>query len=162
MLCRRRPPPSRLRPPTCSVDAAPTTVRVPITFSSHEPLTSSIGRRPSPSFPSGRAAPSGEPPPSPVTKSGPPPHRPSLRPTTPPHRAAAPLSWPRAERPCGLSRKGLWPSGLGPFQQCCFIFLFRINSKFNSISRKLYKFDKVIISILQFEFKLNLGNKIIK
>jgi hypothetical protein len=117
------------RPPTRSVDAAPTTACVPTTFLSHKPPTSTIGRRPSPSFPSDRAAPpwkppSGEPPPSPVTKSGPPPHRPSLRPTAPPHRIAAhqnrrrrraprgSLASALGERPRGLAREGLWQVGL--------------------------------------------------
>jgi hypothetical protein len=85
---------SLLQPPTRSIDAAPSTARVPTTFLSHEPPTSTTGRHPSPSFPSGRATPlrtlpSSEPPLSPVAKSSPPPHRPSRPPTAPPHCVAA-------------------------------------------------------------------------
>jgi hypothetical protein len=56
-LCHRsvpyhhRPPPSRHRPPTRSVDAAPMTARVPTTFRSHEPPTSTTGRHPHRSIP---------------------------------------------------------------------------------------------------------------
>jgi hypothetical protein len=46
-----RPPPSRHRPPTRSVDAAPMTARVPTTFRSHEPPTSTMGRHPHRSIP---------------------------------------------------------------------------------------------------------------
>jgi hypothetical protein len=44
---------SLLWPPAHSVDAAPMTARVLTTFPSREPPTSTTGRRPSPSFPSG-------------------------------------------------------------------------------------------------------------
>jgi hypothetical protein len=131
LACHHRPPPSHLRTQTHSVDATPTTARVPTTFPNHEPSTSTTGRHPSLPFPSAHSVPpwkppSGEPPSSPVTKSGPLPHRPSLQPTTPPHRAAAHQNWCRRQAPwwfpclgLGLGchgREGLWPSGLSPFQ----------------------------------------------
>jgi hypothetical protein len=93
--------------------------------------------------------PCGETPPLPVTKSGP--HLTGHLSDPRPHltapllagisgaleRLEVPLSRPQVKRLRGLGRhgrEGLWPSGLGPFQQCRFIFFsFRINSKFNSI-----------------------------
>jgi hypothetical protein len=43
---RRRPPPSRHQPPTRSVDAAPTTARVPTIFPSRKTPTSTTGHHP--------------------------------------------------------------------------------------------------------------------
>jgi hypothetical protein len=43
---RRRPPPSRHRPPTCSVDTTPMAAYAPTIFLSREPPTSTTGRCP--------------------------------------------------------------------------------------------------------------------
>jgi hypothetical protein len=139
LYSKHRSLPSRLRPPTRSFDAAPTTARVPTTFPSHEPPTPTTGRRPPPPFPASRVVPlwtppSGEPLPSPMTKSSPPHRRPSLRPTTPSHRAAAHRNRrccraPRSSPTSASGREALWawsgrplPSGIGPFQQFHFMF----------------------------------------
>jgi hypothetical protein len=58
---RQTPPTVKLhRLPPHSVDATPTTTRVPTTFLNCKPPTTTIGRHPSPSFPSGRAVPPGK------------------------------------------------------------------------------------------------------
>jgi hypothetical protein len=51
VTCRHRPPPSRHRPPTRSIDAAPTTARVPTIFLNCEPPTSTTGHCPNRSIP---------------------------------------------------------------------------------------------------------------
>jgi hypothetical protein len=148
--CRHWPPPSRLRPPMCSIDTAPTTARVLTIFPSHELPTSTIGRCPSSPFPFGRVTPRG--------------HRPLVSlllrqwPNRLPHltihlsdprshltassltgigatveRRGAPLLRPGAESPRGLGREGCGQVGLSYSNSSISCFSLGINSKFISI-----------------------------